>query len=199
MSDQIPENNDLTIKEVAGVLLDTIDRLTKVEKSGASGEATEEQLRAYRLLRMENESAKNFAAGFFNRAEPLMEKLSSAETTVAEKIDVQSAETLEKIAIAKRSVTNQNKMMIDIRNGAQELQDRLSVTAQNIERSQEDLRTTQDVVMKRWQEQMGEVSAANIESNAVAAAEAAVEKLSKKMIADEVARQVRMMMKKGAE
>ena len=53
--------------------------------------------------------------------------------------------------------------------------------------------------MKRWQEQMGEVSAANIESNAVAAAEAAVEKLSKKMIADEVARQVRMMMKKGAE
>ena len=55
MSDQIPENNDLTIKEVAGVLLDTIDRLTKVEKSGASGEATEEQLRAYRLLRMEND------------------------------------------------------------------------------------------------------------------------------------------------
>ena len=77
------EKQELTLKEVAGFLVDLADRLTKIEQSGTSGEAVDEQLRAYRLLRMENESAKNFAGGFFNRSEPLMEKLSAAERTVS--------------------------------------------------------------------------------------------------------------------
>ena len=46
------KSEELILKEVASSSLGLNDRVTKIEKSGTSGEAVEDQLRAYRLLKL---------------------------------------------------------------------------------------------------------------------------------------------------
>ena len=185
----------MTLKEVASFSLDLNDRVTKIEKSGTSGEAVEDQLRAYRLLKLESESAKNFASGFFNRAEPLMEKMAAAERTVAEKIEETASQTLAVINTAKQQADGGKKLMLQTQNDASETLNKLQNTVTEIQSAQEDLRTMQNAMMKRWNEQTQQITTANVENAAGAAAKEAFEAMNKEAIKEEVARQIRALAK----
>ena len=184
---------ELTLKEVASVLLDVLDRLTKIEKSGTSGEAIEEQLRAYRLLKMENQSAQNFASGFFNRAEPLMETMAAAEKTVSTQIEEAATQSVSAVNKAKKQADGSKKLMLQVQQDANTALGDLQNLATELKSAQDDLRTMQNSVMTRWNEQTQEITTANVENAAGAAAKEAFEAMNKEAIKEEVARQLRAL------
>lgn len=197
MSDT-PQSNaeELSLREIASVLLDVLDRLTKIEKSGTSGEAVEEQLRAYRLLKMENQSAQNFASGFFNRAEPLMETLAAAEKTVSTQIEEAATQSIAAVKQAKQQADGSKKLMLQVQQDANTSLSDLQNIATEIKSSMDDLRTMQNTVMTRWNEQTQEITAANVEKAAGAAAKEAFNALNKEAVKEEVARQIRALQSK---
>lgn len=197
MSDT-PQSNaeELSLREIASVLLDVLDRLTKIEKSGTSGEAVEEQLRAYRLLKMENQSAQNFASGFFNRAEPLMETLAAAEKTVSTEIEEAATQSIAAVKQAKQQADGSKKLMLQVQQDANTSLSDLQNIATEIKSSMDDLRTMQNTVMTRWNEQTQEITAANVEKAAGAAAKEAFNALNKEAVKEEVARQIRALQSK---
>ena len=191
------EKQELTLKEVAGFLVDLADRLTKIEKSGTSGEAVDEQLRAYRLLRMENESAKNFAEGFFNRSEPLMEKLSAAERTVSKQIEEAATRAMAAVKQAKQQADGGKKLMLQVQNDAQQTLAELQNKLIEIESAQADLRTMQDSMIKRWNEQSQQIKAANVEKSAGDAAEKALAAMTEAKLTELVDRRIRVLQREG--
>lgn len=197
MSDT-PQSNaeELSLREIASVLLDVLDRLTKIEKSGTSGEAVEEQLRAYRLLKMENQSAQNFASGFFNRAEPLMQTMAAAEKTVSTQIEEAATQSIAAVKQAKQQADGSKKLMLQVQQDANTSLSDLQNIATEIKSSMDDLRTMQNTVMTRWNEQTQEITAANVEKAAGAAAKEAFNALNKEAVKEEVARQIRALQSK---
>ena len=191
------EKQELTLKEVAGFLVDLADRLTKIEKSGTSGEAVDEQLRAYRLLRMENESAKNFAGGFFNRSEPLMEKLSAAERTVSKQIEEAATQAMAAVKQAKQQADGGKKLMLQVQNDAQQTLSALQNKLIEIESAQADLRTMQDSMIKRWNEQSQQIKAANVEKSSGDAAEKALAAMTEAKLTELVDRRIRVLQREG--
>ena len=191
------EKQELTLKEVAGFLVDLADRLTKIEKSGTSGEAVDEQLRAYRLLRMENESAKNFAGGFFNRSEPLMEKLSAAERTVSKQIEEAATQAMAAVKQAKQQADGGKKLMLQVQNDAQQTLAELQNKLIEIESAQADLRTMQDSMIKRWNEQSQQIKAANVEKSAGDAAEKALAAMTEAKLTELVDRRIWVLQREG--
>ena len=191
------KNEELTLKEVAGFLVDLADRLTKIEKSGTNGEAVDEQLRAYRLLRMENESAKNFAEGFFNRSEPLMEKLSAAERTVSEQIEEAATQAMAAVKQAKQQADGGKKLMLQVQNDAQQALADVQNKLIEIKSAQADLRTMQDSMIQRWNEQSKQISAANVEKSAGEAAEKAFAEMTEAKLTELVDRRIRVLQREG--
>ena len=191
------EKQELTLKEVAGFLVDLADRLTKIEKSGTNGEAVDEQLRAYRLLRMENESAKNFAEGFFNRSEPLMEKLSAAERTVSEQIEEAATQAMAAVKQAKQQADGGKKLMLQVQNDAQQALADVQNKLIEIKSAQADLRTMQDSMIQRWNEQSKQISAANVEKSAGEAAEKAFAEMTEAKLTELVDRRIRVLQREG--
>ena len=191
------KNEELTIKEIAGVVIDVIDRMAKLEKSGTAGEAVDEQLRAYRLLRMENESAKNFAEGFFNRAEPLMETLAAAERTVSEQIEEAATQTMAAVKQAKQQADGGKKLMLQVQNDAQQTLSELQNKLIEIESAQADLRTMQDSMIQRWNEQSKQISAANVEKSAGEAAEKALAEMTEAKLTELMDRRIRVLQREG--
>ena len=189
--------DELTLKEVASVVLDLIDRLTKIEKSGTSGEAVEEQLRAYRLLKLENQSAQNFASGFFNRAEPLMETMAAAERTVSQQIEEAATQTLAVVKQAKQQADGGKKLMLQVQNDAQQALAEVQNKLTEIESAQEDLRTMINSTMTRWNEQTQQITAANVEKAAGEAAAEEVAKLTQEKLTELVDRRIRVVQKNG--
>ena len=183
--------DELSMREVAGFLVDLADRLTKIEKSGTNGEAVDEQLRAYRLLRMENESAKNFAAGFFNRAEPLMETLAAAERTVSEQIEEAATQTMAAVKQAKQQADGGKKLMLQVQNDAQQALADVQNKLTEIESAQNDLRTMINATTTRWNEQTQQINAANVEKAAGKAAEKALAEMTDAKLTELVDRRIR--------
>ena len=186
------KSEDLTLKEVASVLLDVLDRLTKIEKSGTSGEAVEEQLRAYRLLKMENQSAQNFASGFFNRAEPLMETLAAAEKTVSTEIEEAATQSIAAVKQAKQQADGSKKLMLQVQQDANTSLSDLQNIATEIKSSMDDLRTMQNTVMTRWNEQTQEITAANVERYAETAAAEEFARLTDAKLQEMIDRRIRV-------
>lgn len=187
------KSEELTLKEVASVLLDVLDRLTKIEKSGTSGEAVEEQLRAYRLLKMENQSAQNFASGFFNRAEPLMETMAAAEKTVSTQIEEAATQSVSAVNKAKKQADGSKKLMLQVQQDANTALGDLQNLATELKSAQDDLRTMQNTVMTRWNEQTQEITAANVEQAAGAAAEKALAEMTEEKLVELVDRRIRVL------
>ena len=183
---------ELSLKEVASFALDLNDRLTKIEKSGTNGAAVEEQLRAYRLLKMENQSAQNFAAGFFNRAEPLMDKLSGLVESSVQKIKDTVAYALDEIRKAAQQATGDKKLMLKVQDDAQQVLNEVQNKLTELETAQADTRTMQNSTIQRWNEQTKQITTANVERAAGAAAKEAFDAMTKEVIKEEVARQVRV-------
>ena len=185
------KSEELTLKEVASFSLDLNDRVTKIEKSGTSGEAVEDQLRAYRLLKLENQSAQNFAAGFFNRAEPLMEKMAAAERTVSQQIEEAATQTMAAVKQAQKQADGGKKLMLQVQNDAQQALAEAQNKLTEIESAQEDLRTMINATMKRWNEQTQQITAANVEKAAGEAAEKALAEMIEAKLTELVDRRIR--------
>ena len=185
---------ELSVREIASFALDLNDRLAKIEKSGTNGEAVEEQLRAYRLLRMENESAQNFAAGFFNRAEPLMETMAAAEKTVSTQIEDAATQSMAAVKQAKQQADGSKKLMLQVQNDANSSLSDLQNIATEIKSSMDDLRTMQNTVMNRWNEQTQEITAANVEKAAGVAAEKALAEMTDAKLQEMIDRRIRVAM-----
>ena len=193
---EIPQANaeELSVKEIASFALELNDRVSKIEKSGTSGEAVEEQLRAYRLLKMENQSAQNFAAGFFNRAEPLMDKLSDAEKTVAEKVDEATSQAMAVIESGKSAATGAKNLTVKVAQDAQKTLAELGATIQELQTAQSDLKTMQNTVMNRWNEQTQEIKTANVEKYAETAAAEQFAKLTDEKLQEMIDRRIRVVL-----
>ena len=185
------KSEELTLKEVASFSLDLNDRVTKIEKSGTSGEAVEDQLRAYRLLKLENQSAQNFAAGFFNRAEPLMEKMAAAERTVSQQIEEAATQTMAAVKQAKQQADGGKKLMLQVQNDAQQALAEVQNKLTELESFAADLKTMQNTVMSRWNEQTQQITAANVEKAAGEAAEKALAEMTEAKLTELVDRRIR--------
>ena len=185
-------SDELTIKEIAKEVVDLIDRVAKIENNGTSGLAVEEQLRAYRLLKMENASAQNFAAGFFNRAEPLMDKLSAAEMTVAQKVDEATTQAMAVIESGKSAANGAKNLTVKVAQDAQQTLEELKVTIQELQTAQADLKTMQNTVMTRWNEQTQEIKTANIERYAEEAAAAQFANLTDEKLKEMIDQRIRI-------
>ena len=160
--------------------------------AGAKKDAlADEQLRAYRLLRMENESAQNFAAGFFNRAEPLMETMAAAERTVSQQIEEAATQTMAAVQQAKQQADGGKKLMLQVQNDAQQTLAELQNKLTEIESALADLKTMQNTVMSRWNEQTQQITAANVEKAAGAAAKEAVAAITQAQLTELVDRRIR--------
>ena len=178
--------------DVATELVDLHDRVTKIEKSGTGGAAAEEQLRAYRLLKMENQSAQNFSAGFFNRAEPLMDKLSGLFESGVQKIKDTVAYALDEIRSAAKQASSGKKLMLQVSDDAQAVLAEVQNKQLELEGKQDDIGTMQNTVIKRWNEQTQQITTANIEKAAAEAAKEAFDAMTQAAIKEEVARQIRV-------
>ena len=189
--------DELTLKEVASVVLDVLDRLSKIEKSGTSGEAVEEQLRAYRLLKLENQSAQNFASGFFNRAEPLMETMAAAERTVSQQIEEAATQTLAVVQQAKQQADGGKQLMLQVQNDAQQALAEVQNKLTEIESAQADLRTMINSTMTKWNEQSQEIKSANAEKYAEEAAAKAVAEMTDAKLTELVDRRIRAVQSNG--
>ena len=185
---------ELSVREIASFALDLNDRLAKIEKSGTNGEAVEEQLRAYRLLRMENESAQNFAAGFFNRAEPLMETMAAAEKTVSTQIEDAATQSIAAVKQARQQADGSKKLMLQVQNDAQQVLNKAENKLTEVENAQADLKTMQNRVMNRWNEQTQEITAANVEKAAGVAAEKALAEMTDAKLQEMIDRRIRVAM-----
>jgi len=191
-----PKPDDLSMREVATFLVDLADRLTKIETQGVEGAAVNEMLRSYRLLKMELEAANNYSAGFFNRAEPLMDRLADIEKAKIEMIDEASARVMEELAKKEKSARSSQLLMqtvaselqADVAAAKVELSD-ISVDRANLKNSigqqRANIKIVGDEIYK---------AKSDIRKVAYEAAENAVNDKVKNMIQEEVARQVRMMM-----
>ena len=160
--------------------------------AGAKKDAlADEQLRAYRLLRMENESAQNFAAGFFNRAEPLMETMAAAERTVSEQIEEAATQTMAAVKQAQKQADGGKKLMLQVQNDAQQMLAELQNKLTELESLAADLKTMQNTVMSRWNEQSQQITAANVEKAAGEAAEKALAEMTEAKLVELIDRRIR--------
>lgn len=188
--------DDLSMREVAGFLVDLADRLTKIETQGVEGAAVNEMLRSYRLLKMELEAANNYSAGFFNRAEPLMDRLAEIEKSKIEMIDEASARIMQELAKKEQSARSSQLLMQTVASELQADVAAAKVELNSVSTDRLNLKSaigSQRANIKLMSDEIKN-SKADIRKVAFEAAENAVKDKVKNMIQEEVARQVRMMM-----
>ena len=157
----------------------------------------DEQLRAYRLLKLENQSAQNFASGFFTRAEPLMETMAAAERTVSQQIEEAATQTLAVVQQAKQQADGSKQLMLQVQNDAQQALAEVQNKLTEIESAQADLRTMINSTMTKWNEQSQEIKSANVEKYAEEAAAKAVAEMTDAKLTELVDRRIRAVQSNG--
>jgi len=157
----------------------------------------DEQLRAYRLRKLENQSAQNFASGFFTRAEPLMETMAAAERTVSQQIEEAATQTLAVVQQAKQQADGSKQLMLQVQNDAQQALAEVQNKLTEIESAQADLRTMINSTMTKWNEQSQEIKSANVEKYAEEAAAKAVAEMTDAKLTELVDRRIRAVQSNG--
>ena len=123
-----------------------------------------------------------------------MNKLSGLVESSVQKIKDTVAYALDEIRKAAQQATGDKKLMLKVQDDAQQVLTDAQNKLTELETAQADTRTMQNSTIQRWNEQTKEITTANVERAAGAAAKEAFDAMTKEAIKEEVARQVRIVL-----
>ena len=189
---QSKPDRSLSDEEIAVSWRELDDRLSVVENGGGDRN-TNEQLRLLRLMRTERHSYEMFANNFSSQAEALLRQVDEVVQPKLIELEGAAETSLAAIRTSEKKARGDKKLYLELQKGAQEAVDEMKNGMAEIKSAQEDLRTMINATMKRWNEQTQEITSANVESAAGAAAKEAFEAMNKEAIKEEVARQIRAL------
>ena len=182
---ETPQSKSFTDNEIAEAWRDLDDRLLAIENGGGD-QNTMEAMRLVRLMRVERHAYETFANNFSAQAETLLKQIDEKLAPAIEAIEEQGSATLSSINKSKKQVDGKFELMRTVLEDLQVLQATIEEKAAELGVSQADLKTMQNTVMTRWNEQTQEIKTANIEQYAAKAAANTVAELTDKRIDERI-------------
>lgn len=116
---------------------------------------------------------------------------------MSEQIEEAATQTMAAVKQAKQQADGGKKLMLQVQNDAQQTLSELQNKLIEIESAQADLRTMQDSMIQRWNEQSKQISAANVEKSAGEAAEKALAEMTEAKLTELMDRRIRVLQREG--
>ena len=193
----LPQGDDSSRQEIDDIktlLLDVVKRQDR-DTGKTAGADVEEYLRILRLMRIERNTYETFGNTLSGQIEVYLREIDERVKPALIAVEAASETALTDIRLSKKQADGSKKLMMQVANDANAALDRLENLTKEISDKQDDLRTMQNSMLKRWNEQTQQITTANVEQAAGKAAADAFKAMNQQAIKDEVARQIRALQK----
>ena len=180
--------------DIRSLLLDVVKRQDR-DTGKTAGADVEEYLRILRLMRIERNTYETFGNTLSGQIEVYLREIDEKVKPALIAVEAASENALTDIRLSKKQADGSKKLMMQVANDANQALERLENLTKEISDKQDDLRTMQNSMLKRWNEQTQQITTANVEQAAGKAAADAFKAMNQQAIKDEVARQIRALQK----